>query len=404
MFNAIYGAIGKFLGWLDSGLGNYVLALFIFAILVELLMLPFGVKQQKNQLKQAMLRPKEMAIRNKYKGRNDQPTQQKISQEIQELYTKEGYNPMSGCLPLIVQIPIIMVLYQIVIDPLRHVVGLSPDVITGITQYITAAVADGGLGLTINSARGSIELINVISEQGLESFAGLVSFAGFDGVTATGAEMFDALSAAVAKGLPDFHFFGLNLALTPSFTANQALLVIPALTFVVYFFSNKLIRKLSFQPQMAANSQQQGCSNVMMDFMMPLMSVYFTFLLPGAIGVYWIFKSVLSTLKQFVLSRVMPLPKFTEEDYKAAEKEMKAQSKGRPVRSGSSSSTGERPRSLHHIDDDDYEQPAEAPKPQKAESGMASLVDTPALKEEKSEETTSEEVSADENAEDSDEN
>ena len=407
MLNAIYGAIGKFLGWIDSWTGSYVLALFIFAILVELLMLPFGIKQQSNSIKQAKLRPKEMAIRKKYKGRNDQPTQQKIAQEVQELYSREGFNPMSGCLPLLIQIPIIMILYQIVIDPLRHVVGLSADMITGITQYVTASTEAGGLGLTFNSSRGSIELINIIVEQGKDAFAGLAEFAGFDGITSTGAEIYARLTEAIEAGLPDFHFLGLNLALTPSFTAHQALLVIPALTFVVYFLSNKLIRKLSFQPQMAANDQQQGCSNVMMDVMMPLMSVYFTFLLPGAIGVYWIFKSVLSTLKQFILSRVMPLPKFTEEDIKEAEREMKAQSKGQTRRSSSSGSNGERPRSLHHIDDDDYEQPAEPPKPKKAESGMASLVDTPALKEDKKDtedDTTSDESNGSDENKTEDEN
>ena len=102
----IYSAIGKFLGWLDGLTGSYVLALFFFAIIVELVMLPFGIRQQKNSIKQAKLRPKEMAIRKKYAGRNDQPTQQKMSQEIQELYQREGFNPMGGCLPLLIQFPI----------------------------------------------------------------------------------------------------------------------------------------------------------------------------------------------------------------------------------------------------------------------------------------------------------
>ena len=65
---------------------SYILALFVFAIVIELLMLPFGIKQQRNSIKQAKLRPKEMAIRKRYAGRTDQKTQQKISQEIQELY------------------------------------------------------------------------------------------------------------------------------------------------------------------------------------------------------------------------------------------------------------------------------------------------------------------------------
>ena len=58
--------IGQFLGWLDSLTGNYMLALLIFAVIIEILMLPIGIRQQKNTIKQGKLRPKEMAIRNRY--------------------------------------------------------------------------------------------------------------------------------------------------------------------------------------------------------------------------------------------------------------------------------------------------------------------------------------------------
>ena len=375
MFDGIYKAIGGVLSWINGLTGSYVFALFIFAILVELLLLPFGIKQQKNSIKQAKLRPKEMAIRNKYKGRNDQATQQKMSMEIQELYQREGFNPMGGCLPLLIQLPIIMILYNIVIDPLRHVVGMSSDSISTITTFITTSVDKGGLGMALGN-RGSIEILNVISEHlqdGVFSgFSGLINFNG-------GGEALAELNSVVAGGsLPDFSFFGFgNLAFTPGNPDHPWLLLIPFITFGVYFASMKLTRKFSFQPQMAATNQQQGCSNNMMDITMPLMSTFFTFMLPGVIGVYWIFKSILSTLKQFLLSKVMPLPTFTEEDYKEAEKEMKAQSKGKTYYRNAD---GSKPRSLHHIDDDDYEQPAEPAKPKKAETGMASLVDTPTLK------------------------
>ena len=88
MFDAIYKAIGSVLGWMNDFTGSYVIALFIFAIFVEVLLLPFGIKQQKNSIKQARLRPKEMAIRNKYKGRNDQATMQKMNTEILWLMRK----------------------------------------------------------------------------------------------------------------------------------------------------------------------------------------------------------------------------------------------------------------------------------------------------------------------------
>lgn len=399
MLDAIYRAIGGFLGMLDSAMGSYVIALFIFAILIELLMLPFGIKQQKNSIKQAMLRPKEMAIRKKYAGRNDQPTQQKISQEIQELYQKEGFNPMSGCLQLLIQFPIIIILYNIVINPLAYVVGMSTEAIAGLTQFVTATVEAGGLGESIAAnSRGTIELINIISERGIAAFEGLKSFA-FTDVAMGGEAIYTELVTAIEAGLPDFHFLGLNLALVPQVGQISWLWLIPVITFGVYFGSMKLNRKLTFQPQMAANDQQQGCSNNIMDFTMPLMSVWITFIVPGAIGVYWIFKSLLSTLKQFVLSRVMPLPKFTEEDYKAAEKEMKARAKGE--RRTYVNTTGVKPRSLHHIDDDDEETPAPAAKPQKKSEtpteGMASLVDSaPVKKDDKGENGTPEDDKKDE--------
>ena len=127
--------------------------------------------------------------------------------------------------------------------------------------------------------------------------------------------------------------------------------MLPVLTFVVYFFSMKLTRKFTYQPTQNADDRQQACSNKMMEYTMPLMSVWMTFIVPAAVGVYWLFKSILGTLKSFIMSRVMPLPVFTEEDYRAAEKEYAGK---QPKKIQKSSNAG-KVRSLHHIDDDDYD-------------------------------------------------
>lgn len=71
---------------------NYVIALFFFALLLQVVLFPLGIKQQKSQITMAKLRPKEMAIRKKYAGRTDKPTQQKMNMEIQQLYADNGYN------------------------------------------------------------------------------------------------------------------------------------------------------------------------------------------------------------------------------------------------------------------------------------------------------------------------
>ena len=382
MFDWIFGLIGSFLGWLDSLTGNYVWALFIFAIIVEILLLPFAIKQQQNSIKQAKLRPKEMAIRNKYKGRNDRATQMKVSEEIQAMYQKENYSPFAGCLQAFIQMPVILVLYQVVINPLQHVLHVSKNAITAMQTYVTAAVEEGGLGLTVNSQRGTIELISVIKEKGIEFFSGLVGYVdsvgSVKGFEITGQEAYDAFAAVVDK-MPDFTVFGLNLAETPSLDNPGLLWLIPVLTFAAYFCSMKITRKFSYQPTTGNPEQdaQTGCSNKTMDIMMPMMSVWISFMVPAAIGVYWIFKSIIGIAKQIVMSKVMPLPVMTEEELKAAEKEYG----GKPEKKHQKGnvdvdSTKFNSKSLFHQDDEDYVPPVKdeeaAPEIKTDDSGAIS--------------------------------
>lgn len=317
--------------------GNqYILALLIFAVLVEIVLIPFGIKQQKNSIKQAALRPKEKAIRDKYAGRDDQPTRQKMQEEIQALYQQEGYNPMSGCLPLLIQFPVIILLYNIVINPLKYVCGLSADAITAaaeIVKVLRPEVSEKVLANTSNTIN-LMSYIEDIMKVNPDAFADI-----------------PGLSADIV--MPNLSYFGVNLGLNPSFVPADKiqywLLLVPVLTFVVYYFSGKLNRKLSYQPQV--DDAQMGCSNKIMDIMMPLFSVYITFITPAAIGIYWIFKSILGVLKQWILKKAMPIPEFSEEDYKAAIKEINA----RQSKSATVQKSGKVVRSLHHIDDEDYE-------------------------------------------------
>ncbi|MBP5609936.1 MAG: hypothetical protein J6X72_01155, partial [Clostridia bacterium] len=91
-----------------------------------------------------------------------------------------------------------------------------------------------------------------------------------------------------------------------------------------------------------------------MEWMMPVLSLWFAFILPSALGVYWLYQSVLSILQMLILAKVMPMPKYSKEEMEQILKELKKKQTERPAYSGSSSSySGDRPRSLHHIDDDD---------------------------------------------------
>lgn len=364
----ILRAIGFVLNWttkyLTFGTNNYVLSLLYFAIIVELLMIPMAISQQKNSIKQAKLRPKEMAIRKRYAGRNDQATMQKVNQEIQDLYQREHFSPFSGCLPLLIQLPIVIALYQVVINPVFYVLGCAKpfadtvDKVPGALQtFFTTSPAAGGLGGTLNSSNGTIEILSRLGEKGKEAFAGLESFSYFSNSEAC----WDHLNEIGT--IPSFNIGDWNMGLTPSSVFSGGweyfgnywwLLLVPVLTFAIYFASMKINRKLTYQPTTSENDKATGCSNNMMDFLMPLMSVYIAFMVPAAVGIYWMFKSVLGTVKQLIMKKAMPIPVFTEEDYKAAEKELYGKNPPKPKTS--SGSRNPNVRSLHHIDDDEYDE------------------------------------------------
>ncbi|MBQ9416486.1 MAG: membrane protein insertase YidC [Clostridia bacterium] len=361
--SVILRGIGFFLNWMTRYLagGNYIVMLFIFAILLEIVLLPLSIKQQKTSIKQARLRPKEMAIRKKYAGHNDRETQQKMNMEIQQLYQSEHFSPFSGCLPLLIQLPIVMILYAIVVDPWRYSLGLPTELSKMVTDYLVAN------GQQLTSTRGTIELLSKIQEMGLDKLEGIKTFA------LNGEECFKRIEA-VYNQIPNFNVFGINTGyLIRDPQASKWLYAVPVLTFGVYFGSMKLNRLLTYQPPTTADAKAQGCSNNVMDIMMPLFSVYVTFIVPAAVGIYWIFKSLTGTLKQFILKKAMPYPEFTEEEYKAAEREILG--KAPKKRNGGSNVTvtgGVTPsgkRSLHHIDDDEYEEGYQAPPVRKAPKG-----------------------------------
>ena len=79
-----------------------------------------------------------------------------------------------------------------------------------------------------------------------------------------------------------------------------------------------LTRKMSYQAPSAGN---QAASMKFMDIGMPLISVIFSFQVPAMLGLYWIYTSLVSVLKQFILKKIFPYPEFTDEEYKAAEKQ-----------------------------------------------------------------------------------
>ncbi len=299
----VFGAI---VGWLYRTIcfENYMVTLVVFAIFIKLILFPLGIKQQKNTLKQAKLRPVEAIIRKKYAGRNDKATQQKMQQELAEFYQQENFSPASGCLPLLLQLPILFGLYSVIVNPLTYISGLGKEVVSVLT---------GVLGVSSNY---DINAIRVITDMGpavepgvLTKIASGLTEAGITNTTAS--DVVETIRELPAH----FSVFGIDLTVNPTFAFNWYLLI-PILTFVFAFFGTKLTRKFTYQP---AATQDQQASLAMMDWTMPLFSVYISFSVPSAIAIYWMLQNILSVLQQWILYKLYPIPEVTEEELREAE-------------------------------------------------------------------------------------
>ena len=120
ILNIIAIPFGYVINFFYSLTGSYVLSLMIFAFVTKIVLLPFGIKQQKSVLESRRLAPKIEKIQKKYKN-----NPQKAQEETMALYNREGINPMGGCGPLLIQMPIIMGIYQVARRPLSFISKLS---------------------------------------------------------------------------------------------------------------------------------------------------------------------------------------------------------------------------------------------------------------------------------------
>lgn len=348
--------------------GNYALALLFYALFFKLLLLPFGLKQQKSQVKMAALRPKIAVIERKYKGKTDRDSLQKKQMEIMELQQKEGVSPFSGCLQMLIQLPIIFALYDIIRRPLTFISGIGDKV----------AELASRLGMSDFNPDDHYAEINVLNKFLQSPNASAVELVG------------DA-------AMPNLSIFGINFGETPNFTTPSWALLVPFLVFGAQFLSMFIMQKLSGSANAMSQTPEAKTSAMIMMLTMPLMTLFFAFQFPAAIGIYWIYQSILGLGQSFILSRVMPLPTFTDEEIRAIEKAEKERQK-EAIRAAKANKTRS---AIHAIDDDEdddvvlppirsrygeddgVDEPTPPPAPAKRETnlnGMASNVSKGAVK------------------------
>ena len=332
MLDWLYQGLGAMLSWFSSWTGSYALALLFYALIFKLVFLFFSIKQQKNQIAMAKLAPKIELIKAKYRGRTDQATLRKQQEEIMQLQQQEGYSALSGCLPLLLQLPIIIILYNVIRNPLSHILKLGKDVVVN-------------LNTIVNGTEATFDSIDQITLTGALR----------DYINTHGAGAIEEASGKVISSidvLPNFELWGVNLALVPTFTS--ILVLIPILAAAFQWLTMFITKKLNGNAAAVSSEQneQSQMSLKIMDLIMPLMTLWITFSFSAMMGLYWIFQSILAIVQTVILSLVMPVPKYTAEEIKAMHKAQKAQEKAQKA----IIKTQPKYKSLHYIDDDDYDE------------------------------------------------
>lgn len=257
---------------------NYGLALFLFTLLFRLILLPSSISQQKGTAKQMRLQPKIKKLQEKYKG-----NQVKLNEEMQALYSREGYNPMSaGCLPMIIQLPVILGLLGVIYYPIQYVLGVDANIVSEMTKL---------LGDT--SVRQNLVELQVFNH--------------LDEIIAK----MPTLSAEIVDKLRSFDYtmFGIPLAETPSFATfshlgsatkqELILLLVPLLSGLSAMASGiyTWIRQRQTNPEMAKNPMM-GCTA----FGMPLFSLVIAFQFPAGAGIYWIMSNIIAFAQMILLN------------------------------------------------------------------------------------------------------
>lgn len=286
MFNAIAKPFGWLLMKFYEWTGNYGIAVILFAVVVKLVLLPFQMKSKRSMMQTSRLQPKMKEIEKKH-GAN----KQKYNEEIQKLYREEKINPMSGCIWSLIPFPILIALYQAIRQPITCMMGVAAELLNE-GGSIAALLDKTGFSSTINASYAEIAKIQWISKP--EFF-----------------DQFAALSDRLRQ--IDYSFLSMDLGANPSWRflwttdwsdisvwgPGLLMFLVPILAALAGFLSSKISTKMNGT---TGDAQTQSSMSAML-FIMPLFSLYIGFIMPTALGLYWLISTVLSTIQEVILTK-----------------------------------------------------------------------------------------------------
>ncbi len=286
MMEIIAKPFGWLLLWLNNLVGNYGIAIFLFALLVKLIMLPFQLKSKKSMMRMSGLNDKVKELQKKHEG-----NQQRLNVEINKLYKENKVNPMSGCIWTLIPFPILIALYRAIREPLTIMMGVPKDLLAE-GGSILAKLNEMGFTSKMNAAYIQLDQSRFISAN-FDQFAGLSEKLHSINYNFLGLKLGD---------MPQWNFFSnCDWSDVSSWLPALGLFLIPIISALFSWLSMKLSQKLS--PTPAAGGNQAAGNMKAMNLMMPLMSLYICFIMPAALGIYWIYQSILGIVQELIFNK-----------------------------------------------------------------------------------------------------
>lgn len=327
----IIGWIGSVLGWIINaiyslleliGIPNIGLSIILFTLVIYLFMTPLQIKQQKFSKMNAIMQPEIQRIQKKYKGKKDQDSVMKQNEEITAVYQKYGVSPTGSCVQLLIQMPILLALYQVIyhipgyITGVREAfTGLATKIISvdGFSDIISKFLTDNKIsmyGITPNmtfTKETTIDFLYKLTPSQMDRFADVSQFSGFSDLFASVSEKASHMNTFLNLNISDTPWALMQSGWNQGNTAGYLLVFAAVMVPILAWFTQWLNYKLMPQPQTNSNEPPSTMEASMkgMNTVMPIMSAIFCFSFPVGIGIYWIIGAVIRSVQQVVINKYM---------------------------------------------------------------------------------------------------
>lgn len=283
VFKPLYWLFGKCMEWLLIVFDNkYFLALVVFTIATRLILFPLNLNQQRKMAKTTRLQPKIQKIQKKYANTNDPRDRQKMNDEMQALYAREGHNPMNmGCGTMAFQMIFLMGIIGIIYYPIQYILGVD---IASQANKIAEAINYSGTYFQIEILQNFADYKDTL----MAEFPTLFT---------------QAKVAAIENYRSSMMLGGLDMTQIPHWK-DGIIIIIPILCLVTSLGSSIVSTIIQKKNNPAAAQQQQ--SMVMMMLMMPFFSFFISFRVSAAVGFYWIISNLIAVIQQLVMAKFFP--------------------------------------------------------------------------------------------------